>query len=104
MLFNLFVRKDINQGVEDWKATNGAVLLDVRTKEEYDNYHIDGSINIPMHELADIADKIPDKNTPIFVYCLSGARSADAVSQGKWISSGIQYRWNRHLQRANGVK
>ncbi len=78
MLFNLFVRKDINQGVEDWKATNGAVLLDVRTKEEYDNYHIDGSINIPMHELADIADKIPDKNTPIFVYCLSGARSADA--------------------------
>ncbi len=47
-MFELFRKKDINQGVEEWKSTEGAILLDVRTKEEYRTYHIDGSINIPL--------------------------------------------------------
>lgn len=86
MFFNYFNRKDINQGVEDWKNTKDAVLLDVRTKEEYNDYHIEGSTNIPLDNLDTVNQKIPNKNTAIFVHCLSGARSADAtrylVSQG----------------------
>lgn len=80
MLFNLFTKKDINKGVEDWKKTDGAILLDVRTKEEYQNYHIEGSLNIPLQSLDSVENQIPDKNTPIFVHCLSGARSASAAS------------------------
>lgn len=80
MLFNLFTKKDINKGVEDWEKTDGAILLDVRTKEEYQNYHIEGSLNIPLQSLDSIENQIPDKNTPIFVHCLSGARSASAAS------------------------
>lgn len=86
MFFNLFNRKDINQGIEEWKSTADAVLLDVRTKEEYNDYHIEGSINIPLDNLDIVHEKITDKNTTIFIYCLSGARSANAanhlVSQG----------------------
>lgn len=86
MFFNLFNRKDINQGIEEWKSTADAVLLDVRTKEEYNDYHIEGSINIPLDNLDAVHEKITDKNTTIFIYCLSGARSANAakhlVSQG----------------------
>jgi phage shock protein E len=48
MLFNLFSRRDINQGVEEWRNTKGAVLLDVRTQNEYAGCHIDGSVNIPL--------------------------------------------------------
>ena len=80
MLFNLFTRIDINQGVEEWKGTKGAVLLDVRTKEEYAGSHIEGSINIPLDRLDTIDRSIPDKATPIFVHCLSGGRSASAAA------------------------
>lgn len=79
MLFNLLTYKDINKGVEEWKNTKGAVLLDVRTKEEYDNYHIEGSLHIPLDRLDTISQNIPDKAAPIFVHCLSGGRSATAA-------------------------
>lgn len=80
MFFNLFNNTDINKGVEEWKSTSGAVLLDVRTKEEYNDYHIEGSVNIPLDNLNIANQRIADKNTPIFVHCLSGARSRQAAA------------------------
>ncbi len=79
-MFKLFGGKDINKGVEEWKNTEGAVLLDVRTAEEYAGRHIEGSINIPLDGLDAIKKSLPDKTTPLFVYCLSGGRSARAVA------------------------
>lgn len=66
---------DINEGMTLFRAVPGAVLLDVRSNEEYAEGHIPGSINLPLNRLATI--KL-DKNTPLFVYCLSGTRSARA--------------------------
>ena len=43
--FNLFVRKDINEGIERYLKEENAVLLDVRTNEEYADGHIEGSVN-----------------------------------------------------------
>lgn len=80
MLFSLFTGRDIHKGVEEWKHTKGAVLLDVRTKEEYADYHIEGSVNIPLDRLDTVDGRIPDKATPIFVHCLSGGRSASAAA------------------------
>ena len=80
MFFGLFTGRDINKGVEEWKNTKDAVLLDVRTKEEYDDYHISGSVNIPLDRLDTVDGRIPDKATPIFVHCLSGGRSASAAA------------------------
>lgn len=46
-LFNFFRNTaDINTGVAEYETNVGAVLLDVRTAEEYNDGHIDGSINI----------------------------------------------------------
>ena len=80
MFFGLFTGKDINQGVKEWKNTKGAVLLDVRTKEEYADYHIEGSMNIPLDRLDTVDGRVPDKATPLFVHCLSGGRSASAAA------------------------
>ncbi|WP_066688398.1 rhodanese-like domain-containing protein [Christensenella intestinihominis] len=77
-LFDLFKTADINEGVKKMQDTQGAVLLDVRTEEEYFKAHIPGSLNIPLDELQTAVNKIPDKNTPVFVYCLSGSRSRQA--------------------------
>ena len=54
----------------------GYVILDVRTREEYDELHIPGAILIPDTEIKDKAeDVLTDKNQLILVYCRSGRRS-----------------------------
>ena len=66
---------DINKGVEEYQATEGAVLIDVRDPEEYASGHIPGAINIPREEIAKAKELIPDLDTPLFTYCYSGRRS-----------------------------
>lgn len=62
--------------------SDGYVILDVRTQEEYDEAHIDGAILIPDYEIADKAENIlKDKNQLILVYCRSGRRSKNAASE-----------------------
>ena len=77
------LRIDIDAGVEVYQMTKNAVLIDVRTKEEYAQGHIPNSINLPLSELDQILKEVPDKNTPLFVYCQSGSRSARAVKSMK---------------------
>lgn len=57
------------------------ILLDVRTKEEYEAGHIKDSILIPVDNLEVEAEKnLRDKEAPIFVYCRSGNRSLAAAN------------------------
>ncbi len=79
-MFGFFKRADINAGVEQYRSTSGAVLLDVRTAEEYAGGHIPGSVNVPLGKLEGV-DQIAKKDTPLFVYCYSGARSASAAAE-----------------------
>jgi rhodanese-related sulfurtransferase len=58
----------------------GARLLDVRTPGEHASGHIEGSLNVPVQELADRLAELGDKKRPIVVYCASGIRSASAAS------------------------
>ncbi len=55
---------------------NGAILIDVRTIEEYTKDHIDGAQNIP---LSDIGNIDYDYNDTIVLYCATGIRSAEAA-------------------------
>ena len=57
-----------------------AVLIDVRTKEEYSEDHIAGAINISLNEISldEIKDVVDDFDDNIIVYCRSGARSKEA--------------------------
>ncbi len=50
------------------------ILLDVRTKKEYEARNIHGSINIPIHELRERIHEL-SKDKPIFTYCEVGYRS-----------------------------
>ena len=78
-LFNIS-RPDINKIVAGLADEPGAVLLDVREPDEYRAGHIPGSINLPVKRVAaEAATVLPDKAAPVYVYCLSGARSSRAV-------------------------
>ncbi len=79
-LLNLFKHVDINTEVEAMKSVENAVLLDVRSEEEYSGGNIPGSKNVPVEKIEKVVDVIIDKNTPVYVYCLRGSRSATAVS------------------------
>ena len=72
--FDFLKGPDINQGVKEYSVTDGAVLLDVRTPDEYRQGHIPGSKNVPLQSINKVAGVIDNKATPIFVHCLSGAR------------------------------
>ncbi len=57
-------------------SEEGCIILDVRTREEYDQGHIPGAVLIPNTEIeAKAADLLPDKDQLILVYCRSGRRS-----------------------------
>ena len=79
-IFDLFKQPDINKGVLEYRNTDGAVLLDVRTAREYQEGHIPGSINIPLQTIDKIRSVADNKDTALFVYCYSGGRSRQAVS------------------------
>lgn len=79
-VFNIFSKLNINEGVKKFRQTPNAILLDVRTEEEYSETHIDGSTNLPLQKIEMATSIISDKNKPLFVYCRSGVRSAKAVA------------------------
>ncbi len=56
----------------------GAIILDVRSKGEFSDGHIKGSINIPVQELQNNLVKLKDKNKTIITCCASGMRSGSA--------------------------
>ena len=61
-------------------SEEGYIILDVRTREEYDEGHIPGAILIPNTEIEEKAeDVLTDKNQLILVYCRSGRRSKIAA-------------------------
>ena len=73
--------------LDDFFSRN-AVIIDVRSKAEYDSGAIPGSKHIPLQSIATNAPKIKSWDTPIICVCASGARSASATAILK--SKGIE--------------
>jgi rhodanese-related sulfurtransferase len=86
-LFGLGPATNYAQLVKD-----GAIIVDVRSKGEYDGGHINGSINIPVDSIGNNLSKLKDKNKTIITCCASGMRSAAAKSVLK--SNGYAHVYN----------
>jgi len=71
---------NINADSAKDKVQHGAVLMDVRSAEEYNRAHIDGAINIEYTDILEqTEDAVPDKDAEIIVYCAAGKRSAQSM-------------------------
>ncbi len=58
------------------------IILDVRTRKEYDTGHIPGAICIPNESIAGAApEELPDKAQKILIYCRSGRKSREAAQK-----------------------
>jgi len=75
-----FLKNLVSPGPKtDYKelVANGAQIVDVRTKGEYQSGHLKGSVNIPLQVLPQNLSKIR-KDKPVIVCCASGMRSGSA--------------------------
>ena len=65
----------------DFKADKAVVLLDVRTSNEFTNGHLPGAVNVPRGLLEFKIEKmVPDRSTPIVIYCAVGGRGSLATT------------------------
>lgn len=60
-------------------VAKGALLLDVRTKDEFAAGHLPAAVNIPVQDLDRRLAEVGAKERPIVVYCRSGQRSRRAA-------------------------
>ena len=58
----IFKSVDINKELNRCRTTKGAILLDVRTEEEYRQGHIGGSRNIPVEKIGNAVNLLHDKS------------------------------------------
>ena len=62
------------------READGAVVLDVREPDEYEQGAIPGAVHIPRGHLeSQVEGRVPDKDAPVVVYCAGGTRSAFAA-------------------------
>lgn len=70
----------IQEAIQILSTTQNAILIDVRSVQEYREYHIDGAICIPHFEIQNRIEKeVTNKNAIIILYCQSGIRSKKAM-------------------------
>lgn len=66
------------------KLTEGALVIDVRSPEEFQGGHVPNAINIPLGELREsLPCRVKDTRQVLLLHCLSGGRSAIAKHQLK---------------------
>ena len=94
--FDFLKQPDINRGIQEFMNVEGAVLLDVRTPQEYQEGHVPGSKNVPLQTIDKISSVADNKNIPLFVYCYSGGRSRQAASK-------LQHMGYNNVQNIGGI-
>ncbi|MBB5183086.1 rhodanese-like domain-containing protein [Catenisphaera adipataccumulans] len=57
--------------IEEWKQSGG-LLLDVRSREEYETGHIEESLSVPLSAIKKFQAPL---DTPLYVYCATGSRA-----------------------------
>ena len=62
----------------------GALVIDVRSPEEFRSGHVPDAINLPLGELREsLPRRVKDKNQVLLLHCLSGGRSGIAKGQAR---------------------
>ncbi|WP_231919242.1 rhodanese-like domain-containing protein [Shewanella sp. UCD-FRSSP16_17] len=75
------------------KINNGAMIIDVRTEQEFAAGHLDGAINIPFElVLKQLTKQKLDKDTAIVLYCRSGRRSG--IANNDLVEAGFTQTYN----------
>ena len=93
------IKGDLTAARQGWELIgNGALLIDVRSANEYQSGHIEGSLNIPHQEIEALENAIgPEKDRQIVLYCRSGRRAGKALS-------ALEKQGYRNIFNASGLE
>lgn len=69
----------------------GVIVLDVRSKERYDELHIKGAINLSLPDITvdSLARVLPDRNATVLIYCNNNFRNAEAAFPAKMAAASL---------------
>lgn len=70
-------QRPVRDQAHQW-VNAGALLVDVRTPEEFAAEHLEGAVNIPVNELPERIEELGSPETPLVLYCGTGKRSSKA--------------------------
>jgi sulfur-carrier protein adenylyltransferase/sulfurtransferase len=74
------IREIDTAAADEQRRRPGAVVLDVREPDEYEQGAIPGAVHIPRGTMeSSVENRIPDKSAPVIVHCAGGVRSAFAA-------------------------
>ena len=89
--FKFLFRKKKNRKIDMYDISDedlssiilkGAIIVDVRSPQEYEEGHMEGAILLPEYDIKKKAREVlQDKNKDIVVYCSSGTRSKKAQEE-----------------------
>ena len=77
-LFGMFSNKEATNKIEEY-LKKGAIILDVRTLQEWNEGHINGSEHIVLNSIPDHIEHIKGFQKPVITVCKSGGRSQSAT-------------------------
>jgi len=77
-IFGFFSQQETIDEIQNY-LNKEAIILDVRTKAEWDEGHIEGAKHIVLNSIPDHIDKIKGFQKPIIAVCKSGGRSQSAT-------------------------
>ena len=75
-------RKISAEEAYEMMASQEVVVVDVRTREEYDVGHIENAVLVPNESIgSEMPEALPDKEATLLIYCRSGRRSKQAAEK-----------------------
>jgi len=77
-LFGIFSQKDKSGEIKEY-LEKGAVILDVRTQEEWNSGHTEGAKHIVLNVIPTEVEQIKSWGKPVIAVCRSGGRSGQAT-------------------------
>ena len=77
-IFGMFSQKDTDENIKSY-LNNGAIVLDVRTQQEWDEEHLEVAKHIVLNTIPEHLEELKSLNTSIIAVCKSGGRSEQAT-------------------------
>lgn len=97
-----YCENEINKEQLEKIVNKGAVLVDVRSLQEYNEGHLENAISLPEYEIKNKAEKVLlDKTQTIIVYCTSGYRSEKAKKKLEKLGYKTIYNLCKGLENYN---
>ena len=71
----------IEEAQQMMNTESNYLIVDVRTKKEYDTKHVPGAVLLPIEEIrnGNVTEVLPDKNQTLMIYCWTGRRAEDSA-------------------------